>query len=191
LLWTNFTIAWIITEMLSRTAIFDVLQTIVVALAFYTIVHLFIAQPNKVDGSSMVPTFHTSDRIMTSKLAYRFGDPKRFDVIVFTPPDPKSGDYIKRIIGLPGDQVTIQNGQVSVNGQILSEPYLPENTKTVERQFLRNGVTYTVPANDYLVLGDNRNFSSDSREWGPITKQEIIGKAWFQYWPFTSIRMVK
>ena len=175
----------------SKHAIFEVLQTIVIALAFYTVIHLFIAQPNKVEGSSMVPTFQTGDRIMTSKLTYRFGEPQRDDIVVFTPPNPHSGDYIKRIIGVPGDIVMLQNGQVFLNGKQLDEKYLPTGTKTVERQFLRDSSPYTVSKEEYIVFGDNRNFSSDSREWGPITKREIIGKAWVQYWPFNHLRVIK
>ena len=175
----------------SKSAIFEVLQTVVIALAFYTVLHLFIAQPNKVDGSSMVPTFHTGDRILTSKLSYRFGEPQKGDIIVFTPPNAESGDYIKRIIGGPGDTITLRQGQVYVNNNLLAEPYLPTDTKTVERKFLRDEVPFTIPAGEYMVFGDNRNFSSDSREWGPITRKEIIGKATIQYWPLNDIRLIK
>lgn len=175
----------------SKHTVIDIIQTIVIALAFYTVVHLFIAQPNKVDGSSMVPTFHTSDRILTSKLSYRFGTPHRGDIIVFTPPNPQNGDYIKRIIGLPGETIELKNGQVYINDQLLSEKYLPADTKTVERAFLRDNVPYKIPDGDYMVFGDNRNFSSDSREWGPIAYKEIIGKAKIQYWPLSEVRVIE
>ncbi len=175
----------------SKGTIFEILQTVVIALAFYTVIHLFIAQPNKVDGSSMVPTFHTGDRILTSKLSYRLGTPQHGDVVVFTPPSAQNGDYIKRIIGLPGDTIKLHDGQVYLNNQLLMEPYLAPNTKTIERPFLRNDVPFTVPAGEYMVFGDNRNFSSDSREWGPITRKEIIGKAKFQYWPISDVHIIK
>lgn len=168
----------------------DIVQTVVISVSLYMVIHLFLVQPNKVDGSSMFPTLHTEERILTNKLVYRFEEPKRGDIIVFTPPPQLNGDFVKRIIAIPGDTITLSKGQVYLNGELLNEPYLPPETKTVERAFLRDNKPFTVPAGNYMVFGDNRNFSSDSREWGPITKSEIIGKAWVRYWPFMSSGLV-
>ncbi len=177
-------------ESVTKGTIFEFFQTVAIALAFYTILHLFVVQPNKVEGGSMVPTFHTGDRIMTSKLTYRFGVPERQDVIVFAPPDSRKGDFIKRIVGMPGETIKIDQGQVSINGQLLPEPYLSANANTIERRFLRNGVPFLIPGGQYMVFGDNREFSSDSRELGPITRAEIIGKVWVQYWPVSNIHTI-
>jgi signal peptidase I len=167
------------------SAIVEIIQTIVISLSLYLIIHLFVVQPNKVEGNSMFPTLHNSERILTSKLTYRLRAPQRGDIVVFAPPTSQKGDYIKRIIALPGDTISLINGQVRVNGTILSENYLPVGQKTSEKQFLRDGQSFIVPTDNYIVLGDNRPFSSDSREWGPISKDSIVGVASWRYWPFS------
>lgn len=174
-----------------KSTVIDVVQTVVVSFAMYMVIHLFLVQPNKVDGSSMFPTLHDKERILTSKITYRFEEPARRDMIVFTPPAEQNGDYVKRIIAIPGDVILLQAGDVYLNGKKLVEDYLPEGTRTAEKAFLREGKPYTVLQGEYMVFGDNRSFSSDSREWGPITRKSIIGKAWFEYWPLDEIGIIK
>lgn len=164
-------------------AVLDALQPVVMAFAVFMMVYLFLFQPHKVDGNSMYPNFHNQDYILTDKLSYRNHDPQRGDVIVFHAPPPASSDYIKRVIGLPGETVEVKDGYVYINGEKLPEIYLPLDFNTVEKSFLRESVPYRIPTGYYMVFGDNRNFSSDSREFGPISKRSIVGKAWVRYWP--------
>jgi signal peptidase I len=148
-------------------------------------------QPHKIDGASMEPNFHNGEYLLTDKVSYRFNDPQRGDVIVFKAPPDYQDEYIKRIIGLPGDKVRLEGGSVYINGQLLNEPYLPKDIVTQPGNFITQGREYQVPANSYLVLGDNREHSYDSRNIGFIEYKYITGKAWFIYWPPENIGTVK
>ncbi|OGC99787.1 signal peptidase I [Candidatus Amesbacteria bacterium RIFCSPHIGHO2_01_FULL_47_34] len=171
-------------------AILDALEPVILAFAIFMMVYLFLFQPHKVDGRSMYPNFEDREYILTDKVTYRRIDPQRGDVIVFHAPPPYDSDFIKRIIGMPGEVVMIKAGAVHINGVELEEEYLPVNFVTNEKTFLRDSVPYRIPEGYYIVLGDNRNYSSDSREWGPISKKAIVGKAWIRYWPADRIGMV-
>lgn len=166
-----------------KTHIVDFIQSVVVIGAIFALVYLFVAQPHKVSGSSMVPTFINGDYILTDKITYHLSAPKRGDVIVLKNPKDETQDFIKRIIALPGETIMISNGHILINGQIMVEPYLSSDLLTPPENFLHEGEEAKVPANEYFVFGDNREHSSDSREWGPITKEEIIGRVFFRYWP--------
>lgn len=161
----------------------DFIQTLVVFGAIFAIIYLFVAQFHKVSGNSMVPTFHNGDFLITEKISYRLDNPKRGDIIVLKNPRDESQDFIKRIIAIPGDTIRIEGDSVFVNSTLLKESYIPPDTSTHAGSFLSEGSTITAGQNQYFVLGDNRNHSSDSREWGGITKKEIVGKAFFRYWP--------
>jgi signal peptidase I len=141
---------------------------------------VFIYQPVKVEGTSMMPTLTDQERIFINKFTYHFGlgDISRGDMVVFWFPLDPQKSYIKRVIGIPGDIVRIDAGQVYVNGQALTEEYVPEE--------YRDRVSYEeqrVPADKYFVLGDHRSSSSDSRTWGFVRRDAIYGKAVFVYWP--------
>ncbi len=168
----------------------DFIQTLVVFGAVFAIIYLFVAQFHKVSGSSMFPTYHNGDFLITEKVTYRFGEPKRGDVIVLKNPRDESQDFIKRIIALPGDTIKISNDSVFVNGKQIIENYLPSDTPTHAGAFLTEDGEIKAGPNQYFVLGDNRNHSSDSREWGSITKQEIIGRAFFRYYPIGDIGLL-
>lgn len=170
--------------MFSRLGVFllDILQTVLLAVAIFMLAYLFLTQPHKVDGHSMDPNFHDGEYLLSNKLSYRTGEPKRGDVIVFNAPQDRSKDYIKRIIALPGESVMVKDGKVYVNNQLLKESYIPEKL-TVPGAFLSDGREYRAVKEEYIVFGDNRSHSSDSRSWGPIKKRDIIGRAWFVYWP--------
>ncbi len=164
----------------------DVIETVVIALAIFVIIYLFLFQPHQVRGNSMYPNFHDADYLLTDKITYHLSTPKRDDVVIFVAPKNEEYDYIKRVIGLPGENISLnENNQVLIDNQILPEPYLPEGTLTYGGTFLETGETITVPENQYFVLGDNRSHSSDSRDWGFVPKENIIGKAWFRYWPLS------
>lgn len=160
----------------------DKLQPIVLAFGLYMMTYLFLFQPSLIKGSSMSPNVTNNDRFISNKLLYRLESPKRYDVVVLHSPT-EQGDFFKRVIGLPGETIRIQSGYVYINDSLLSEPYLPTGTATEAKSFLVEGVPYTIPQNYYIVLGDNRRYSSDSRYWGPVEEEMIIAKAWFRYWP--------
>ena len=168
----------------------DIIETIVVALAIFVVIYLFFVQPHQVRGASMESNFHDGEYIMTDKISYRFGDPKRGQVIIFKAPRNPELDFIKRVIGLPGERIKVQNGKVYLNGALLNETYLDSTVTTLPGSFAREGQDVLVPAGQYLVFGDNRPHSSDSREWGYITKDEIIGRAFFRYWPPKKVGLI-
>lgn len=161
----------------------DLFETIVIALSIFALIYLFLFQPHQVRGSSMYPNFHDGEYLLTDKISYQFSLPDRGDVVIFKAPGNEEYDYIKRIIGLPGERVEIENGQILVNGTPLKESYLPESLPTNSGSFLKEGRIILVKGDEYLVMGDNRPHSSDSRTWGPVPKGNIIGKAWIKYWP--------
>jgi signal peptidase I len=137
-------------------------------------------------GSSMYPTLHDNDLLVASKISYKLHQPQRGDIIVFKPPDEASRDFIKRIIALPGERLRISNGVVYINDQVLREPYLPEKW-TYNNNWPASGQDQLMPANEYFVMGDNRNHSSDSRTFGPIMLDSILGKAEVRIWPLNQI----
>jgi signal peptidase I len=155
-------------------SLLDIVETLVFSLLLFAGINALTARI-RVDGMSMEPTLHSGEFVIVNRLAYRLGEPQRGDIIVFQfPPNPEQ-EYIKRIIGLPGDQVVIAKNRVEVNGELLKEPYIAARP--------RYETTLTVPENSLYVLGDNRNNSSDSHNWGPVPFPNIVGKAVFVYWP--------
>jgi len=152
----------------------DALETLVLAALLFMAINAVSARI-RVDGSSMVPTLSNGQFVMVNRLVYKFGDPAHGDVVVFHYPRDPEQEYIKRIIGLPGDTVTINNGHVYVNGQQLDEPYIAATTRTTGE--------WQVPGDHIFVLGDNRNNSQDSRSFGFVSMENVIGKAIFIYWP--------
>jgi signal peptidase I len=139
---------------------------------------VFLYQPVKVEGTSMLPGVADQERIFINKFLYRFEAIERGDVVVFRYPGDPSKNYIKRIVGVPGDQIEILRGEVLVNGQRLAEPYVPKEFRDE-----RSMGEIVVPAGSYFVLGDHRNLSSDSRDFGVVERAAICGKAVFAYWP--------
>lgn len=168
----------------------EFIETVVVIGAVFALIYLFIAQFHKVSGSSMVPTMQSGDYLITEKLSYKFKNPKRGEMIVLKNPRDESQDFIKRIIAVPGDTIEIKDNTVYLNGQILTENYLPAGTLTDPKAFLTEGSAVKAGSDQYFVFGDNRSHSSDSREWGPATKEKIVGKAFFRYWPPQSIGLL-
>jgi signal peptidase I len=171
--------------------VMDILETVVFIGSFFIVVYLFIMQPNQVKGASMEPTFISGDYIMTSKITYKFRPPKRGDVIVFKSPKNPDIEYIKRIIGLPGDQILIKDSQVFINNQLLPENYISAATNLWEDGFIKEGIPITVPNNYLFVMGDNRPRSSDSREFGPIPIDSVIGQVFYRYFPANKAGWIK
>lgn len=162
----------------------DFIETLVMALSIFVVVYLFFFQPHQVKGNSMYDTFIDGEFLLTNKISYRLGQPQRGDIIIFKAPTNEEYDYIKRIIALPGEKIMIKNNRVYINDQLLNESsYLETNQNTRTGYFLREGQQLQLEEASFFVMGDNREHSSDSRDWGLVPKQNIVGKAWFRYWP--------
>jgi signal peptidase I len=154
----------------------DIFETILLSLVLFLAINAISARI-RVDGYSMEPTLQTGEYVIVNKISYRLGEPERGDIIVFHFPRLPEQEYIKRIIGLPGDEIQIREGHVTVNGVVLNEPYIK-----ADPSYRGN---WTVPDDSLFVLGDNRNNSSDSHNWGWVPMDFVIGKAVFVYWPPT------
>jgi len=163
--------------------IIELFQTLVIFATIAIIIYWLIAQPHKVSGASMFPNFKDGDFIITDKLTYKFGEPKRGDVVVFKNPRDESEGFIKRIMGLPGDRIKVENGHVYINGKMVNEGFLKSDVITPGGSFMHEGQEIVVQPGEYIAMGDNRQHSSDSREWGFVTKKEIIGRVFLRYWP--------
>jgi signal peptidase I len=152
----------------------DILETLILSVVLFVSINLISARI-RVDGASMEPTLLSGEYVIVNRISYRLGNPHRGDIIVFHfPRDPKE-EYIKRIIGLPGDEVEVKNNAVYVNGQLLDESYIKVTTNYAG--------TWRVPEGQLFVLGDNRNNSSDSHDWGTVPTDYVVGKAVLVYWP--------
>ncbi len=139
----------------------------------------------------MYPTFKNGEYILTNLIAVRIDGIQRGDVIVFQAPPNHEKDFIKRVIGLPGDTIELKHGFVYINGKQLNESaYLNSSIRTYGGAFLKDNEPYTIPPGNYFVMGDNRPFSSDSREWGLLPAHMIIGKSFFVYWPLSHMRLI-
>lgn len=165
----------------------EITTTLLITLVLFISLH-YSAQAVPLDGPSMQPGLHTDERVLVNSLAYTFHGPQRGDVVVFHPPTALNERYIKRVIGLPGDTITLTLDHVIVNGVTLDEPYItpapPGETENQEPQ------TIKLSASQYFVMGDNRTNSQDSRFFGPITQREIIGEAEFVVWPIASFHPI-
>ncbi|KUK76609.1 MAG: hypothetical protein XD93_0817 [candidate division WS6 bacterium 34_10] len=171
------------------TFIYSFVETVVIALVIAVVLYLFIMTPHEVLGNSMHPTYKNGEYLMANKLTYRFGEPRRGDVIIFQ--YSQTQDFIKRIIGIPGDSIMIKDGKVYVNGTQLDESaYLEDTVYTSGGDYLAEGESVTIGEDKYFVLGDNRPHSSDSRSFGPISESQIKGKAWIVYLPISEFRIV-
>ena len=161
----------------------DILEVIVFAIAIFLFVYLLLLQPHKIKGDSMQPNFPNGEYLLTDKVSYRFREPKRGEVVVFEAPQTAGEEFIKRIVGLPGELVSVKEGAVFIDGKKLDETYLAPEVITLSGNFLKEGEEVLVPQAEVLVLGDNRLHSSDSRAWGFVPKGKITGRAWVIYWP--------
>jgi signal peptidase I len=169
--------------------IFGGIESIVIALAITVVLYLFFLTPHEVVGRSMFPTFKNGDYLLANKVIYRFQEPQRGDVVIFKYSETE--DFIKRVIGVPGDTIGIQDGKLYRNGTLLDESeYLDSSVYTGSESYLHEGETITVPENQYFVSGDNRPHSTDSREFGPVEFERIKGKVWLRYFPFNTFWIV-
>ena len=165
-----------------KSMIRELLETVISAgvIAFFIIT--FIGQVTVVQGASMETTLHNKERLIANKIGYRLESPKRGEIIIFRPPLDTKRNYIKRVIGIPGDKIKIVEGIVYLNDEALDESY-------VEYKSYENMPDIIVPDDSYFVLGDNRPNSSDSRYWGFVPRKNVVGKAWVVFWPLNKMRL--
>jgi signal peptidase I len=171
-------------SLLATTGFFilELLKVVIISLAIIIPVRFFLIQPFYVKGASMEPNFYDNEYLVIDEISYRFKDPARGEIIVFRYPKDPREYFIKRIIGLPGEKVAIKNGNVYINGVRLDESeYLAP-----EEQTIHDGV-WMLKADEYFILGDNRQYSLDSRKFGPVDRSYIIGRAWVRGWPFDKL----
>jgi signal peptidase I len=174
----------------------DIIETFVIALSVFLVFYLLLVQPHQVNGQSMVPTFQSGEFVLTDKISYKFGNPQRGEVVVFHAPESANCpegtgcDFIKRVLAIPGDTVEVKENRIWVNGTPLNEPYIPDEFQTLPGKFTKDRVI-TLGPDEYFCSGDNRPYSSDSRAWGPVPKSNIVGKAFFRYWPLNVAGIIK
>lgn len=175
---------------MAKSELREYLEALLLSVILAGLIIAFIAQSFLVEGSSMEPSFHDGQRLMVEKVSYRFREPKRGEVVVFRYPGDERRKFIKRVIGLPGDEITIRNGFLHVNGQRLEESYI--NGPTYGTYSAPTFGPVLVPEGTYFVLGDNRRNSDDSRypDVGFVPKKNLVGRALFVYWPLNQIRLV-
>ncbi|MCU0502189.1 MAG: signal peptidase I [Anaerolineae bacterium] len=164
-------------------ALRDLFGTILPAVVIALLIHAFLAQATRVYGQSMEPNLHTNERLVVEKLSYRFHGPRRGDIVVLHDPTGGPELLIKRVVGLPGERVAMSDGRVYIDGTPLEEPYLAQPT-------LGQGRSWLVPPLSVFVMGDNRGASRDSRVFGSVPMEQIIGRAAFRYWPPEGVGVV-
>ena len=163
-----------------KAVIKDLFESIIPAIVIAVLLNMFVVQPTKVRGESMEPTLHTNEYLLVEKLSYRLHLPRRGDVVVFKYPRDEQENFIKRVIAVPGETVEIVSGRVYIDGQPIGEPYL--------LQLPRESMPPTkIPEDKLFVLGDNRLNSNDSRAFGMVSMDEVVGRAWLRYWPLGEI----
>ena len=163
-----------------RAVLRDAAGTIVPAIVIALLIHVFLAQATRVYGQSMEPNLHTDERLVIEKFSYHFHGPRRGDVVVLRDPGGTPELLIKRVVGLPGERVTLADGRVYIDGKPLKEPYLDQSTQG-------GGRSWVVPPLSVFVMGDNRSASRDSRIFGPVPLEELVGRALFRYWPLGEV----
>ena len=179
-----------------KNEIFEWVKALVIAILLAAIIRYFLFAPILVDGLSMMPTLKDQDRMVVNKIAYKIGEPERFDIVVFHATEEK--DYIKRVIGLPGDTIEYKEDTLYINGTAYEEPYLTEYKNQVidgplTEPFTLEEITgeTTVPEGEVFVMGDNRRYSKDSRHIGTVEISEILGKTSLVYWPIKDFGLVE
>lgn len=170
--------------------LWEILKVMAIVFVSALIIRAAVAQPFVVEGNSMEPGFYNDEYLLVEKISYRFRQPSRGDVIIFRYPNNPSVNYIKRVVGLPGETVRIADNQVSINGKKLEEKYLSPDEKTVVNQSPDSPYEVTLNNDQFFMMGDNRQHSSDSREWGPLRRDFIIGKSTLVLYPRQSFSAI-
>ncbi|OGY56835.1 MAG: signal peptidase I [Candidatus Colwellbacteria bacterium RBG_13_48_8] len=163
----------------------EVLEVLIVALVSIQLTYAFVAQPFRVEGSSMEPNFYSDDYLIVDEISYRFRSPERGEVIVLRNPTDRSEFFIKRIVGLPGEELIIRGSQVFIDGEELEEGYLPPGLNLHGDYYMK------LSEGQYFVMGDNRLQSFDSRSWGPLARDQIVGTVRMRFWPLDELKTFK
>ncbi|HOV78562.1 MAG TPA: signal peptidase I [Bacillota bacterium] len=167
-----------VSERADRRSVFsEIFESVAIAVILAVIIRLFVLEPFYIPSGSMEPTLKENDRIIVSKLTYRFQEPKRGDIVVFKYPKDPRRNFVKRLIAVGGETVALRNSRLYINGQPVQEDYLPQGLRFADYGPVE------VPSGSYFMLGDNRNNSDDSRAWGFLPRNLIVGKEIFIYWP--------
>jgi len=172
------------------TAFLDFFEVVFIGIAVFVIVYIFVGQLMEVNGSSMEPNFQNKEQIIAEKVSLGFKKLQRGEVIIARQPQNPEKLLIKRVIGLPNETIKISQGKVYINEKELDEPYLPKNTTTIEDSTIKEDVIYKIPEESYIIMGDNREDSTDSRSWGAVPKDLIVGRALLVYYPLKEIKFV-
>lgn len=173
-----------------KSELFEWIKALAIAVILAAVIRYFFFAPIVVDGLSMMPTLQDQDRMIVNKIGYKIGEPDRFDIVVFHATEEK--DYIKRVIGLPGDRVEYRDDTLYINGKAYEEPYLEEYKKDLIDGPLTEPFTIEeVPEGKLFVMGDNRRYSKDSRHIGPVSQKEVMGQTSLIYWPLNDIRVIE
>jgi signal peptidase I len=165
--------------------VWEIAKIVIIALVIVVPIRYFLFQPFFVRGQSMEPNFEDGDYLIIDEISYRFRDPQRGEVVVFKYPNDPSQRYIKRIIGLPGETIEIEDGKLIISKD--TEEVLDESNYLPSSVFTQGEVQFSLGEDEYFVLGDNRESSSDSRRWGPLPRENIVGKVFFRAWPFVAL----
>jgi signal peptidase I len=173
-----------------KNELWEWIKALAIAVILAATIRYFLFAPIVVDGLSMMPTLHNEDRMIVNKIGYKISSPDRFDIVVFHATEEK--DYIKRIIGLPGDHIEYKDDTLYINGKAYEEPYLEQyKSEVVDGPLTEPFVLEEVPEGYIFVMGDNRRYSKDSRHIGPVSMEEVLGKTNMIYWPLSDIGIVK
>ena len=169
--------------------VWEILKIVIISLAIIIPIRYFLIQPFFVNGASMEPNFLDGDYLIIDEISYRFDKPERGDVIIFRYPLDPSQFFIKRIIGLPSETVKIEEGKIIIK-DISEKTFVLDESKYLSDAYTAGNIELELEDNEYFVLGDNRQSSSDSRKWGELNRKNIIGQAWIRAWPFNRLGVV-
>jgi signal peptidase I len=169
----------------------DFLEILFISASIVILTFFFLAQPLIVTGDSMLPTFEDREQIIVEKISVKYEALKRGEVVVVKHPDNPKIFLIKRVVGLPGELFTISAGKVHINKAVLEEPYLSASIKTTSKPYIGENEDFVIPGGTYVLLGDNRENSADSRLWGPVSEDSIVGRTFMVYYPLKNIRLVQ
>jgi len=169
----------------------DFIEILIIGATIFLLVYLFVGQLLEVTGDSMEPALSDKEQVIAEKLSTRFKPLERGEIIIFKHPEQHSRLLIKRVVGLPGEKIKIMDGQVFINDKVLTEPYLKPGTTINGNKMIIEGSDYNINERSYILMGDNRDKSSDSRSLGAIREELIVGRAMLVYYPFNSVRLIE
>ncbi|MFH1648915.1 MAG: signal peptidase I [Patescibacteria group bacterium] len=174
----------------SANILVDFFEITFIAVTVFVVVYVFVGQLLEVTGESMLPNFEDKEQIIAEKISVKFSDLERGEVVIFRHPEQRDKLIIKRVIGLPGETIKLDSGYVYINGEKLSEDYVKEKDTTSSGQVIKEGTEYEIAENSYIFLGDNREKSTDSRDWGAVSKDLIVGRGVLVYYPVEKFRIL-